>query len=36
VINFKDFVKTYDVRGLVGSQLTEEVIAAFRAAFVDE
>jgi phosphomannomutase len=36
VINFKDFVKTYDVRGLVGSQLTEDVIAAFGAAFVDE
>jgi len=36
VINFKDFVKTYDVRGLVGSQLTLDVIAAFGAAFVDE
>jgi phosphomannomutase len=36
VINFKDFVKTYDVRGLVGSQLTEDVVAAFGAAFVDE
>ncbi|MDH4397067.1 MAG: phosphomannomutase/phosphoglucomutase [Actinomycetota bacterium] len=36
MINFKDFVKTYDVRGLVGSQLTEDVIAAFGAAFVDE
>ncbi len=30
------FVKTYDVRGLVGSQLTPEVVAAFGAAFVDE
>ena len=36
MINFKDFVKTYDVRGLVGSQLTEGVVAAFGAAFVDE
>ena len=36
MINFKDFVKTYDVRGLVGTQLTEDVIAAFGAAFVDE
>jgi phosphomannomutase len=36
VINFKDFVKTYDVRGLVGSQLTEDVVSAFGAAFVDE
>ena len=36
MINFKDFVKTYDVRGLVGSQLTEDVVAAFGAAFVDE
>ncbi len=30
------FVKTYDVRGLVGSQLTPEVVTAFGAAFVDE
>ncbi|WP_224760626.1 phosphomannomutase/phosphoglucomutase [Salinibacterium sp. ZJ450] len=30
------FVKTYDVRGLVGSQLTDEVVEAFGAAFVDE
>ncbi|MCJ0699733.1 phosphomannomutase/phosphoglucomutase [Frigoribacterium sp. CFBP9039] len=30
------FVKTYDVRGLVGSQLTEEVVEAFGAAFADE
>ncbi|WP_348786849.1 phosphomannomutase/phosphoglucomutase [Leifsonia sp. NPDC080035] len=29
-------VKTYDVRGLVGSGLTEEVVAAVGAAFVDE
>ncbi|AMM21687.1 phosphomannomutase/phosphoglucomutase [Frondihabitans sp. PAMC 28766] len=30
------FVKTYDVRGLVGSQLTPEVVEAFGAAFADE
>lgn len=30
------FVKTYDVRGLVGSQLTAEVVSALAAAFVDE
>ena len=30
------FVKTYDVRGLVGSQLTAEVVTALAAAFVDE
>jgi len=30
------FVKTYDVRGLVGSQLTAEVVEALAAAFVDE
>lgn len=30
------FVKTYDVRGLVGSQLTNEVVSALGAAFVDE
>lgn len=30
------FVKTYDVRGLVGSQLTDDVVAALGAAFVDE
>jgi phosphomannomutase len=30
------FVKAYDVRGLVGTQLTEEVVEAFGAAFVDE
>lgn len=30
------FVKTYDVRGLVGSQLTDEVVSALGAAFVDE
>ena len=35
MIKFEDFVKTYDVRGLVGSQLTPEVIRAFGAAFCD-
>ena len=30
------FVKTYDVRGLVGSQMTDEVVTALAAAFVDE
>lgn len=34
--NFSDFVKTYDVRGLVDSQLTEEVIECFGAGFADE
>src|SRR6187402_1189147 len=29
-------VKTYDVRGLVGSQLTPEVVSALAAGFVDE
>ncbi len=29
-------VKTYDVRGLVGSQLTEELVTALGAGFVDE
>ncbi len=31
-----NFVKTYDVRGLVGSQLTAEVVTALAAGFVDE
>jgi phosphomannomutase len=30
------FVKTYDVRGLVGSQLTADVVSALAAGFVDE
>jgi phosphomannomutase len=30
------FVKTYDVRGLVGSQLTSEIVTALGAGFVDE
>lgn len=29
-------VKTYDIRGLVGSDLTEDVVEAIAAAFVDE
>ena len=33
VIDFDKFVKTYDVRGLVGTELTEEVVAAFGAGF---
>ncbi|TBN55984.1 phosphomannomutase/phosphoglucomutase [Glaciihabitans arcticus] len=35
-IDLSQFVKTYDVRGLVGSQLTAEVVEALAAAFVDE
>lgn len=34
--NWDAFVKTYDVRGLVGQQLTDEVVQAFGAGFVDE
>ena len=34
--NFDDFVKTYDVRGLVGSELTVEVVEAFGAGFAAE
>jgi phosphomannomutase len=30
------FVKTYDVRGLVGTQLTTEIVEALAAGFVDE
>jgi len=36
VTNFDAFVKTYDVRGLVGTQLTDEVVECFGAAFADE
>ena len=36
MVQFSDFVKTYDVRGLVGSQLTPEIVAAFGAGFADE
>jgi phosphomannomutase len=35
-IDLNALVKTYDVRGLVGSQLTAEVVSALAAAFVDE
>jgi phosphomannomutase len=36
LIDFDKFVKSYDVRGLVGSELTDEVITCFGAAFADE
>jgi len=35
-IDLAPFIKAYDVRGLVGSQLTEEVVRALGAAFADE
>jgi phosphomannomutase len=35
-VDLTAFVKTYDVRGLVGSQLTPEIVEAFGAAFADE
>jgi phosphomannomutase len=35
-IDLSAFVKAYDVRGLVGTQLTAEVVAAIGAGFVDE
>ncbi len=35
-IDLAPFIKAYDVRGLVGSQLTPEVVRALGAAFVDE
>jgi phosphomannomutase len=35
-IDLTQFVKTYDVRGLVGTQLTSEVVSALAAGFVDE
>jgi phosphomannomutase len=35
-VDLTPFVKAYDVRGLVGTQLTDAVVAAFGAAFVDE
>ena len=35
-IDLSPFVKAYDVRGLVGSQLTDEVVRALGAAFADE
>ena len=36
LVDFDKFVKSYDVRGLVGSELTEEVVTCFGAGFVDE
>lgn len=36
VPDLTDFVKAYDVRGLVGSQLTDAVVEALGAAFADE
>jgi len=36
VTKFDAFVKTYDVRGLVSTQLTDEVVECFGAAFADE
>lgn len=35
-INWNSIVKTYDVRGLVGTDLTPEIISALAAGFVDE
>ena len=35
-IDWNSIVKTYDVRGLVGSQLTAEIVTALAAGFVDE
>ena len=35
-IDLAPFIKAYDVRGLVGVQLTDEVVEALGAAFVDE
>ncbi|WP_165067377.1 phosphomannomutase/phosphoglucomutase [Marisediminicola senii] len=35
-IDLAPFIKAYDVRGLVGSQLTPEVVTALGAAFADE
>ncbi len=35
-IDLSPFIKAYDVRGLVGTQLTDEVVRALGAAFIDE
>lgn len=35
-INWNAIVKTYDVRGLVGTDLTPEIVSALAAGFVDE
>ncbi|UYN82547.1 MAG: phosphomannomutase/phosphoglucomutase [Microcella sp.] len=34
--DLSSFIKAYDVRGLVGTQLTEQVVEALGAGFVDE
>lgn len=36
VIDLTRFVKTYDVRGLVGTEITVDVVEALAAGFVDE
>ena len=35
-VDLSPFIKAYDVRGLVGSQLTDDVVRALGAAFADE
>ena len=35
-VDWNSIVKTYDVRGLVGSALTPEIVSALAAGFVDE
>ncbi len=35
-VDWNSIVKTYDVRGLVGSALTTEIVSALAAGFVDE
>ena len=35
-VNWDSIVKAYDVRGLVGTDLTEEVVECIAAGFVDE
>ena len=35
-MSLNQIVKSYDVRGLVGSQLTAPIVSALAAAFVDE
>ena len=34
--SLRSIVKAYDVRGLVGEQLTEEMVEALAAGFIDE
>ncbi|MFM6971565.1 MAG: phosphomannomutase/phosphoglucomutase [Rhodoluna sp.] len=36
IVDWNAIVKTYDVRGLVGKELTNEIVAALAAGFVDE